>query len=317
MNYSLYKSLLPALFVASFFLVGCEELIEPDLEDETVTIVSPPDKYESSSLTVTFEWDEEDGADNYNLQIWNEDGIRVLNATTDTIVYDYTFPYFGTFTWKVRAQNGTSNTAFTSYTIIIDSTDNISTMELLLTSPDDNYYTNEFDISFEWDALYSAEDYRFEITDLDGDLIDNAILTTDNSLDYTFDEEGDYIWKVRAQNSSSNTPYSTRYITIDTTAPTKPTLSYPLITDTVTSFPFTMIWSRGTESGSPITDSIYVSEDSLFTLSKIILNDIASSTSYSFTDTISDGIYYWYVRSIDAAGNESLNSTVTRFVVDQ
>jgi hypothetical protein len=301
--------------IISLFYLGCEDLIEENIEKAEVEIVSPPDNYVSTDLSISLQWEEVEGADEYNLQVWNEDGLRLLNEIVDTTAYDYTFPYFGTFTWKVRAENSATVSPYTIYTIVIDSTDDISTTTLSLTSPDDNYYTNEFEVTFEWESLYNAEDYRFELTDLDEVLIDNSIITTDASLTYTFTAEGDYIWWVRAQNASSNTSYSSRYITIDTTAPNTPALTYPVEEDTITSTSFTFSWDRGTESGSPIYDSLFVASDSLF--STLLYSLEASDDSYELSDSLANDGYFWFVRSFDSAGNESSNSDTAKFVVSQ
>jgi hypothetical protein len=120
---------------------------------------------------------------------------------------------------------------------------------------------------------------------------------------------------VRAQNATSNTLYSSRYITIDATEPNTPSLIYPLQGDTITSVPFTMSWNRWGETGSPIIDSIFIARDSLF--ANILLSAAASDSTYSFTDVVSDSTYYWFVRSMDAAGNETTNSDTAKFVIDQ
>lgn len=314
MNYLNNKLIMPLLIVMGIFVVGCEDMIEENLEKKAVTIVSPPNNYESTDLTISFQWNEVEGADEYNLQVWNSSGIRLLNTYVDTIIYDYTFPYFDTFTWKVRAENTATESPYTTYTIVVDSTDDLSTTTLMLSSPDDNYYTSDFDVVFKWDALYSAEDYRVELLDLSETLIDNSMITTADSIEYTFSTEGDYIWRVRAQNASSNTQYASRYITIDATLPNTPSLIYPVAGDTASAVPFTMSWNRWGESGSPITDSIFVASDSLFTT--IVVSEEVSDSTYSFTDLLSTGAHYWFVRSMDAAGNESSNSDTAKFVID-
>lgn len=308
------RYIMPLLIAMGIFVMGCEDMIEENMEKKTVTIVSPPNNYTTTDLSITFQWDEVEGADQYNLQVWNSNGIRLLNTYIDTTMYDYTFPYFDTFTWKVRAENTATESPYTTYTIIVDSTDDLSTTTLFLDSPSDNYFSSDFDVVFKWDAVYSAEDYRVELLDLNQNLIDNSMITTDDSLEYTFSTEGDYIWRVRAQNASSNTQYSSRYITIDATAPNTPSLIYPVAGDTVIAVPFSMSWNRWGETGSPITDSLFVASDSLFTT--IVVSEAVSDSSYSFTSTVNDGAYYWYVRSMDAAGNESSNSDTSKFVIN-
>ncbi len=309
------KTIFPLLIMIGIIVTSCEDMIRENMEKKTVTILSPPNNYESDALSMTFYWNEVEGADYYNLRIYNDKGILLLNSNIDTTLYEYTFPYFGTFTWEVKAVNSATESPYTIYTIYIDSTDDLSQTTLYLTSPDDNYYYNDMDVIFTWDTLYNADDYRFEITDLNGNLIDNTIITTYDSIAYTFAEEGDYIWKVRGQNSSSNTEYSTRYITIDTTNPNTPEQIYPIKKDTISTYPFTMSWHRWGETGSPITDSLHLAYDSLFTKTNVILKTISSDSTYSVSDTLTSGKCFWFITSYDAAGNISSNSDTIKFYV--
>ncbi|OFY88369.1 MAG: hypothetical protein A3K10_11890 [Bacteroidetes bacterium RIFCSPLOWO2_12_FULL_31_6] len=310
------KMIIPILIIIGIVVTtSCEDMIRENMEKKTVSIISPPNNYQSDELSITFYWNEVDGADYYNIRVWDDKNVLKLDENVDTTIYDYSFPYFGTYTWQVKAVNSATESPFTTYTIFIDSTSDLSQTTLNLSSPDDNYYYNDMDVVFEWDALYSADDYRFEITDLNGNLIDNTVITTYDSISYTFAEEGDYIWMVRGQNVTSNTAYSYRYITIDTTIPNTPTLIYPFNTDSISTYPFTMSWNRWGETGSPIADSLHLASDSLFTSITTVLKTISSDSTYSVSDTLTSGNYFWFITSFDAAGNISSNSDTIKFYV--
>ena len=44
-------------------LTSCSDLIEEDLEDENITLLSPPINQSTTTSTITFWWEELDGAD--------------------------------------------------------------------------------------------------------------------------------------------------------------------------------------------------------------------------------------------------------------
>jgi len=79
------------------------------------------------------------------------------------------------------------------------------------------------------------------------------------------------------------------------------------LTDTIN----TLFWNRGTETGSSITDSLYIYNDSLMTN----LNTGIYTTGTSYSDSLGVGSYFWRVRSIDAATNKSNYSALNKFTI--
>jgi len=190
------------LCVTCILIYTCKpDFIEIDLSDKQVVLLSPSDNYQTSTLTQTFWWEYTEGALGYELQIVSPSFANttqlILNISTDSTRFDYTLNP-GSYEWRVRAYNGSSTTAYTTYSIKIDSTGSVSSQVLVLISPVDNIITNQMSHTFKWDTLYNADDYRFEIAspDFNGTVVKTEISTGDSAT-YTFTSEGQYEWRVR------------------------------------------------------------------------------------------------------------------------
>ena len=133
---------------------------------------------------------------------------------------------------------------------------------------------------------------------------------TATAANYTFSADGNYQWRVLAQNgnSTSSAVNSTRNITIDRTAPAAPFPDTPAANDTASN-PVILAWTR---DASAIKDSIYVYADT--NLTTLVTSALTYSQNLSFNGTIGQD-YFWRVKSIDAAGNKSPYSVRRKFIV--
>lgn len=301
------------VFISMAF-IACEDIFEKNIEDETVVIVSPQDNYQTESVTHTFWWEEVDGALKYHLQIVSPSFDNVQYLVLDTNLTKTMFQQTlspGDFQWRVKAYNGSSETEYTTYTIRIDSTADLSSQQIVLISPSNNTATNVPEQTFSWYEIYNADDYRFEIhsTDWDGELAYNPEIIEGNTLSMSL-SDGFYVWGVQAQNSISASAFTTRSIIIDTEVPNQPTLITPAYNTTFSDSLIAFEWERGANSGSSIKDSLYIASDSLFNNIEIAV--YISDTIYSWTAT-QTGTYYWKVRSFDLAGNISVYSEKSMF----
>jgi len=212
-----------------------------------------------------------------------------------------------TYQWRVKAFNNASETAYTVYSLSIDSVIDLSQEIVVLLSPTNNLVTDTMAQTFKWDTVSSAIDYRFQVKNSSGTtIIDVTQIAI--SASYTLNP-GTYTWQVRAQNATSNSAYFYRNITIDTTAPAVSTPVSPLNGDSTQS-PVNIVWSS---SASAIGDSIFISTDSLFS-SPLFYKGYTTNTSYTFT-TATLGTYFWRLRSKDAANNWSGYSVYRKFKV--
>jgi hypothetical protein len=297
------------IILSALALAGCRDLIETDLSKEHVFIVAPANNTTSSAYTQQFIWDEVEGADHYQLQLVKPDFSSIQQYVLDTNVRTTKFTYTlqpGTYQWRVRAVNGSSETDFTLSNLVIDSTLDLSGQLPVLISPADNYSSSVFSQSFSWQTMPNATNYIFQV--LSSGSIIHTESTTGLSASYTFAVEGAYQWRVFAQNATSGSGYSSRSITIDNSSPSAPVLLTPTANDTISN-PVSLTWNSDLSS---VTDSIYIYADTNLTV--LTIADISSTQSYTFSGTLGED-YFWRVRSKDAAGNWGPYSLRRKFIV--
>jgi hypothetical protein len=301
------------ILVLGFIILNnsCSDFIEPNLEKKNITLMSPPNNYRTTNMTNTFWWEEVKGATKYRLQIvdsnFNYIGRLVLDSPVTTNEFNYTLTA-GTFQWRVRAENSSSNTSYSQpRTLHIDSTPDLSNQTLVLVSPSNNIYTNTLGNTFKWTSMSSATDYRFQLINMsNNNTVADLIVQTD-SFNYTL-TQGQFKWQVRAQNASSNSPYSSRIINVDTAPPGAPTLNSPVDGSFQTN-PVTLSWTR---DANAIADSLYIYTDSLFTTT--VISNYITNANYNFTGVTAQR-YFWRVKSVDNAGNWSGFSALRKFTV--
>lgn len=299
------------LFTISFFFFSCKDFIEKDIHKKTVVLLSPADGFVTYSLTQTFWWEEVDGAEQYTLEIVKPDFSSVQQLILDTLItknkFGFTFLSPGNYQWRVRAINNGSETEYSVRSLKIDSTLDLSTQIVLLISPVDNFSTRDTSITFKWSSLYNATQYNFRLYDSTGTSLFFDTLTSNNILHLIL-SEGTYKWQVRAENNNSTSPYSFRNLTLDFTSPSAPIQNSPAFGDT-SSTPVILNWRHDQTS---VGDSVYIFNDSL--LSNLSTSVFSTDTTYSF-NALTSRFYYWKIRSVDAVGNKSSYSNISKFYV--
>lgn len=312
------RSVLGVRFLTSILFMGVvlssctKDFIEPNLNDETVTLLSPQDNFQTTSNTVSFWWEELDGATSYRLQIVDSSFNAIISLIADTTVEGTQFTQNlqpGKYQWRIKAVNGSSQTVYTTpRNLRIDTTSNISSQNIVLISPSANFYSNTGSSTFKWSALANADDYRFQVINQgNSSTVVDVILLTD-SFTYSL-AEGTYTWQVRGQNAVSNTQYSTRTLTVDLSPPAVSSPVTPAHLDTVSN-PVSFLWTRDASASG---DSLYIYQDSL--VSAPVYAGFHTGTSHSFTGIINQN-YFWRIRTRDLAGNWSAYSTLRKFRIE-
>lgn len=296
---------------------SCKDIFEDDLAQQNVAIQAPPDSLHTTSLTINFWWDEVEAATGYELQIAKPSFSVIQELVLDTLVEATIFSYTlepGVYQWRVRAVNASSETPYTTHTLEIDSAIDLSQQIIVLQTPANDMYLDSLLTTFTWQAISAADNYSVQIASPDFSLTSNIVLdslVTSNSISYTLAGEQEYQWRVRGLNDNSATPYAFPFnFSVDTTSPNIPVLLLPANNATET-WDVSLYWDRGTVTGSPIADSLYIYSDSLTTL---YYSAYTASTTYS--DSFPVGDYFWRVRSIDEAGNKSSLSVLRKFIVN-
>lgn len=305
------RKLFIILFI--FTLFSCEEILfENDITSKSIEILSPKNNTVVEAATVYFDWEEIEGAIAYEIQLATPDFENtqqlIFKTSVEETAYSEDLPP-GNYEWRVRGINSGYTTGYTSAKFKVESPLNFSAERVSLLSLSDNYITNSNIVTLEWQGVEEASDYRIQITQ-NGEVIkEETTSATAINIDFPEDE---FLWKVRAENQTQNTFYSTRTILVDRTAPNPPVLESPENNTTTSVLSVTFQWSRESIAGSIESDSLFIYKDA--NLETLIEKQKASN---SYTTTLDrDQTYYWFMKAYDLAGNRSARSTVFSFTVN-
>lgn len=308
------------LFLA--LLCACDDILEEDITNDTVQIIAPVSNASIEGNTVLFLWQNIDGADNYRIQITNEE----LTSTIDTLVSNTELKYTlntGNYQWRVRAENFAYQSTYTfPVNFSVKETNDLSGQSVALQSPSENLYTNTAITIFNWDAINTAEHYNFQLIKKtttgeqtifqETNIMSNAI-TIEASL---LDEDATYMWRVKAVNTTSESAFSERSFYLDTTVPNQPSLSEPANENTVSPSIVTFNWTNGSDTGavtSEITNTLDIATDNSFNNIIHSENTVNNTLQYEFA---TPNTYYWRVVAMDAASNKSDYSTIRSIIVE-
>jgi len=95
--------------------------------------------------------------------------------------------------------------------------EDISNQRVIILAPTEASVLNQNDITFSWNVLEDATNYRLQIATPDFEnatqiLVDSLMTTISFSNTLS---DGDYQWRVRAQNSDYQTPYTTQSFSVE------------------------------------------------------------------------------------------------------
>lgn len=294
-----------------FFAFACSDVFETDISEKQMGLLTPTDQLITQELQHTFWWEELEAATSYQLQIVSPNWEALESLVLDTTISANQFSLRldpGTYTWQLRGLNASSETPWSSRTLQIDSTIDLSIFNVQQLSPVAGDTTNQQQQTFSWEPLYNATSYDLAIYDANNQSILSVNLHAD-TFSYLL-PEGLIEWQVRALNESSETPFSSRFLLVDATAPVAPILTAPANEAVVDSL-LTFSWQSQQDEGALIFDSLWVYTDSL--LENEILRIQAAET---YSHTLPTGTYYWHVRSFDEVGNTGGYSETVNFTVE-
>lgn len=296
---------LSCLLLLVALLPACKDVVEPDLSKQYITLITPQDHDTTAVSAVTFWWKKIDEQNTYRYRIqiakpnFTAPQALVLDSVTTSDKYNFTLTP-GAYEWRVRSENGSSHTPYSTRVIVIDSSKDLSTQTVLLISPASNSTLYAFTTNFSWGTLSAANAYNLQIQTLTGATVLLASNITTNSYSYTFANYGSYQWRVWAENAGSISKPSAWYIlNIGIKAPYS--LTNP---DSVTSpAPVVLNWNNYSPA---VGDSLMIYKDN--TSSTAIVSTFTSAKSYTFATNgsgVSGHYYYWKVRSVDGSNNTS------------
>jgi heme/copper-type cytochrome/quinol oxidase subunit 2 len=304
------KIILLALVIISF---SCTDVLEEDITDNTIQIISPTEGNLLTNSTVNFQWNWLKGADKYRIQIFNSNQVIVLDSLVkNKLNLNYTLPTGG-YKWRVRGENFAYQSIFSFPVSFSTAVSNILTNQMVsLSIPNDNFFTKSTTLALLWQPITTATSYDVEIVTSAGNLILPTTTVTSPTIILNSTQlalEANYIWKVKAKNSTTNTetPFASRTFSVDRTDPNLPQNNLPAnnsLTIPVNQA-ITFSWTAITDSGaiqSPISYTIEYSNTNAFSTIIRTVNTLTTTSQQTFVTT---GDYYWRVKATDAAGNNS------------
>jgi hypothetical protein len=205
-----------SLLLSITLIVSCEDFIEEDLSNSTIEILTPRDGLVTGQITQTFYWEPVEFALEYKLQVaspnFDQINILVLDTITTRNKLDLNFSP-GSYTWRIKAINNNSETIYFYRSFSVDSSNDLSNAQVVLSTPSSNAYLNINTPVFTWEDLPAAKNYSFKIYEGlfgSGMLATSEMITPQNSLSLPIIlSERDYEWGVRGENDQSISPYTT------------------------------------------------------------------------------------------------------------
>lgn len=292
---------------------SCEEiLLEVDISENRPELFAPSNSSIVTASNISFEWDKVEGATSYRIQIVspgfeNVDQFLVNEILEETNFNRNLIP--GKYEWRVTAFNGSYESKSTTASFEVENNEDFSASEVVLIRPENGIETNIFLQNLEWESIENASSYRLQIYE-DEELIFEAATDTTN-FEFSF-ENGEFNWRVRAETEIENTFYSENSIVVDTIKPNIAQLIAP-INDTILSInSINFEWERELTLGTNVIDSIYIFDDINF---ENLIEKNSGTGSYN-TILEREHTYYWFVRSFDEAGNESMSSKNFSFTIN-
>ena len=244
-------------------ITACNDIFVMDISDSNVELLAPHNNLETTISTNTFWWNYVEDATRYQLQIATPDFIQTERLILDTTISMNQFLFNlvpNKYEWRVRAVNSVYASEFTVYSLVVDSTPDLTNEIVILYTPTQNDTTNSLTQNYYWGNLYNADSYNLVVLHEAVPILDTTLTMVSITLSVP-DNQGAYSWKVNAMNDISETTYSERKYYIDTTKPSKRTLISPtdqsVIIDSLVQF----VWNSPPITGSSEYDSIFIYSD--------------------------------------------------------
>lgn len=205
-------------FCIILFFSSCSAVFEKSIENSTINIYTPADSFSTKIYSQQFYWDPVEHAINYKLQIakpsFNSGLIQAIVIDTTITTNKITIPLSpGEYEWRLRAQNGSTETVYYTRKLFITEA-SFNERAMLMSSPSSTstvISTFTSAVLFKWLTVSGAQNYYLEIDTLTGSFSNPIIVQIDKSLNEktrAFPVRGRYIWRMHADSLGVKSLYS-------------------------------------------------------------------------------------------------------------
>ena len=184
--------------------------------------------------------------------------------------------------------------------------DNISDEEVEVLAPLDNTIFQEGSVTFKWESIENAEQYRIQIVEptfaaTNSFVIDSLVTSNEMSFDLT---PKNYQWRVRAENNVFETEYSVPVSFLvegneDLTS-TSVVLSEPVDNIYVNSLQFNFVWENLDEATSYIFQLLKGDENSTDVVEQ---TNVTNNFYLSPLQSLDESQYTWQIRALNSTSN--------------
>jgi hypothetical protein len=283
------------------------------------TLVSPANNETTANAQPPFTWTGPLDGTAYRLQIDTSPLFNTANRidADGLLAPPYVPPalFDGKWHWRVRTYDAAGNASAWSavFKVLVDA---VVTPVPTLLSPAHLALTNDNTPTFEWSAEVGVNLYQLQV-DNDADFSSLRVNVNRTTTVFTVPAtaplgSNDWHWRVRARGTDGIWGgWSAAWtLTVDTVKPAAPTLLAPAHREAVASGDVPLSWNA---VGDAVNYVVQVDTSREFNTANRLQVDVAG-TLYT-PPTLANGIYFWRVRSRDAAGNLSAWSEIRRFDV--
>ncbi|MDQ1265207.1 MAG: large repetitive protein [Bacteroidota bacterium] len=276
------------------------------------TTLSKPDNYaEDQPVQITFSWIAVQGATSYKIEVNSAGGYSRTETVTKTSYNLNGLQKNTQYSWKVCGVNASGDGAWSDNWVFTTIADPPKTAALLL-EPLNNAEISALEGIFIWQTVTDASKYHFQLYDNESSELlfeDSTLTSTGNTVEtevYTLLPDKQYMWKVRAYNSSGSAPWSEErmFKTLPLPPENPPELQEPA--DNTTNLPLAVTFKWGLVEDAD-KYQLMIRKKTDYT---VIYNDsnIAKPASGDNIETTAGGLekgtsYLWKVRGLNKGGN--------------